>query len=110
VPPQETLDQSSTWSILEGCNNAEALEEGRQIVEEALGEEKFLKAYAILKEHQELSEQQTVSRQEKDNFAFNKEVLRNKLDFLTDKEFKDYIVWMYTQLLIETEEMKKNFE
>jgi hypothetical protein len=37
-------------------------------------------------------------------------VLRGKLDFLSDKEFEDYIVWMYTLILIETEEMKKNFD
>lgn len=48
--------------------------------------------------------------EELEDYTFNREVLRDKLDFLTDKEFKDYVVLMYTLIVIELEEMKKNLE
>lgn len=69
-----------------------------------------MKAYRILNEHLDESESKKLRGEELEDYTFNREVLRGKLDFLTDTEFNEYVVLMYTLIVIELEEMKKNLE
>lgn len=44
-----------------------------------------MRAYQILNEHLDISEQKKMRGEELEDYTFNREVLRKKLDFLTDK-------------------------